>query len=308
MQWSLSLQRELPGSLLGQVAYVGSKGRHIRRDLNINFFDPALGRRPNTNFADIGIDFYTGNSNYNGLQASLRKRYSHGLSFNVEYAYGHALDDVNDSGITSAQPQNNNNLVAEYGNGYTDVRHNVVSSFVYELPIGKGRHWMSSLSGPAGKLVEGWQVESVTILRTGVPLTVLTGTNTFGNFNFTNQRPNAVVGVSSEPPGGRTVDHWLNPAAYSVPTQGTFGNLGRNTEHGPSMKSVNLSVVKNTKVAENKSLQFRAEFFNIPNHPNFAVPDSTRLSATFGRVLRTFGTTIGAGTPRQIQFALRFNF
>ncbi len=307
-QWSLSLQRELPAQMLFQIAYVGSRGYHLRRDLNINFFDPVLGRRPNGNFADIGIDFYTGNSRYHGLQTSLRKRYTHGLLFSVEYTYSHALDDVQDSGVSSAQPQDNANLKAEYGNASTDVRQNFSSSFVYELPFGPGRRWLHGSSGAAGKLLSGWQLETVAILRTGLPFTVFTGTNTFGNFNFTNQRPNAVVGVSPTPPGGRTVDHWLNPAAYKVPATGTFGNLGRNTEYGPTMHSVDFAVIKNTTIAENKNLQFRAEFFNLPNHPNLAQPDSTLLSATFGRVLRTFGTTIGMGTARQIQMALRFSF
>jgi len=166
--------------------------------------------------------------------------------------------------------------------------------------------------------VGGWSVAALGILRTGVASTVHFGTNTFGNGDFTNQRPDRVPGVS-EYGTGSGPDDFLNPAAFSMPAPGTFGNLGRDTFYGPSYKQIDFSVLKKTRVAENKNFEFRAEFFNIFNHPNFDEPNGFfggTVNAqnqfvpfpSFGQIFNTLGRTLGVGTSRQIQLALRFNF
>jgi hypothetical protein len=106
----------------------------------------------------------------------------------------------------------------------------------------------------------------------------------------------------------KSVNGWLNPAAFSMPAPGTFGNLGRNTVYGPGFANVDFSLLKTTKFSESRNLEFRAEFFNIPNHPNFAQPSSTFNTSSFGRIFQTFGATLGLGTSRQIQMALKYNF
>jgi hypothetical protein len=164
------------------------------------------------------------------------------------------------------------------------------------------------------RVVGGWNLAALGILRTGVASTVYLGTNTFGNGDYTNQRPNRVAGVSQYGTGSGP-DNFLNPAAYSMPLAGTFGDLGRNTFYGPSYNQIDFSIIKKIPLTERTNLDFRAEFFNLFNHPNFDEPNSTwgtdasgNVFPSFGQVLNTLGRTLGVGTSRQIQFALRFNF
>ena len=205
----------------------------------------------------------------------------------------------------ASDPQNLNNIKAERGNGSGDVRQNFTFNLLYEVPLGEGHRFLSS--GFGSKLASGWRVSTLGILRTGVADTVYIGTNTFGNGDFINQRPDCVAGIDpyAHP---QTITDWLNPAAFSMPATGTFGNCGRNTVYGPNFRNVDFSVLKETKLGESRNLEFRAEFFNIFNHPAFAQPDTTFGTPGFGEIFNTLGRTLGAGTSRQIQFALKFSF
>jgi hypothetical protein len=175
------------------------------------------------------------------------------------------------------------------------------------VPLGRGRSFLGKVKGAADRLISGWQIASLGILHTGIADTVALGTNTFGNGDFINQRPNAVAGVDpyAQP---QTVNQWLNLAAFSMPAAGTFGNLGRNTIFGPDLAQIDFSVLKDTPITEGTKLQFRAEVFNLANHPNFAQPNTTFGSPSFGEIFNTIGRTLGMGTSRQIQLALRVSF
>src|SRR5262249_38670134 len=218
------------------------------------------------------------------LQVSFKRRFSAGLQYDVNYTWAHAIDDVQDQGLFSAQPQDNNNLRAERGNSSGDIRHTVNFNALYELPIGRGHGLFSAAKGFGGFLVSGWKLAALGILRSGIANTVFIGTNTFGNGNLTNQRPNAVAGVDPYA-ADRSPDHWLNPAAFSMPAAGAFGNLGRNTIFGPNFKQIDFSLLKDTKISERFKLEYRAEFFNIFNHPNFDQPNTTFNTAAFGKIL-----------------------
>jgi hypothetical protein len=136
---------------------------------------------------------------------------------------------------------------------------------------------------------------------------VYIGTNTFGNGDFINQRPNCIPGVDPYA-GPKSITDWLNPAAFSTPAAGTFGNCGRNTIFGPSFRDADFSILKETRLSQRGNVEFRAEFFNIFNHPAFAQPETTFGTPGFGEIFNTLGRTLGAGTSRQIQFALKFSF
>jgi hypothetical protein len=293
-QWNVTTVYNVANGSALELAYVGNHGVNLQQDVNVNLFDPALGRRPNPNFADITIQGNTGQSIYDALQVSFRRRFKRGLLLDLNYTWGHAIDDVGDPGLFAIEPQNNNDLRAERGNGSGDIRHSFSYDTVYQLPLGKGR-------------LGAWQIASLGILHTGVADTVVLGTNTFGNGDFVNQRPNAEAGVDPYPQN-QTVNHWLNPAAFSLPPAGTFGNLGRDTIFGPGLVQVDFSVSKDTPISDNTRLQFRAEVFNLFNHPNFAQPNTTFGSPSFGQIFNTIGRTLGMGTSRQIQLALRFSF
>lgn len=306
-QWNVTTEYAIPNAAMLDVAYIGNHGLNLERVLNINLFDPALGQRPNPNFADINMMGNSGQSIYDALQVSYRQRLWHGLQFDVNYTWAHAIDDVEDAGLFAPEPQDNNDLKAERGNGSGDIRHSVSYDLIYGLPLGEGRPLFSNVSGVAGKFASGWQIASLGILHTGIADTVALGTNTYGNGDFISQRPNAVAGVDpyAQP---QTVNRWLNPAAFSIPAAGTFGNLGRNTIFGPGLAQVDFSVLKDTPITESVKLQFRAEIFNLANHPNIAQPNTTFGSPSFGQIFNTIGRTWGMGTSRQIQLALRLSF
>ncbi len=306
-QWNLTVARELIGNNAIQVSYLGNHGLNLRRNLNVNFFDPALNRRPNTKFTNINLETATGQNIYHALQVSFKRRSSAGLQYDVNYTWAHAIDDVQDQGLFSAQPQDNNNLRAERGNSSGDIRHTVNFNLLYELPIGQGHRLFGGAKGFGGVLVNGWKLATLGILRSGIANTVFIGTNTFGNGNFTNQRPNAVAGVNQYATN-RDPSGWLNPAAFTVPAAGTFGNLGRNTFFGPDFKQIDFSLLKDFKLGEKAKLEYRAEFFNIFNRPNFDQPNTTFNTPNFGKIFNTFGRTLGLGTSRQIQMALRLSF
>jgi hypothetical protein len=263
--------------------------------------------RPNPLFGDIFLEDNSGQNLYHALQVSLRRRVAHGLAAEFEYTYAHAIDDVQDEANGSGQPQNINNLSAERGNGGRDIRHNASYNVLYELPMGRGYGFLGGAHGVGGELVSGWRLASLGLIHTGIANSVLIGTSTYGNGDTVNQRPNAVTGVDPYP-ANQSINNWFNPAAFSMPVAGTFGNLGRNTIFGPGFALIDFSALKDTRLSESKSLQFRAEIFNIPNHPNFAQPNTSFGTSTFGRILSTFGNTIGSGTARQIQFALKLLF
>jgi hypothetical protein len=306
-QWNFTVERQFGETNALTLAYVGNHGLNLRRNEDINFFDPTLGRRPIPGFADVNIETASGQSVYHALQASFTQRMRWGLMGSFNYTWAHAIDDVQDQGLFSAQPQDNNNYHAERGNSSGDIRHNVSYQLLYNLPFGRSQHFLSAATGVTDKLVSGWQLASLAIFHTGIADTVYIGSNTYGNGNFTNQRPNAVAGVSQYA-ANQTINNWLNPAAFSLPAAGTFGNLGRNTVFGPGFAQADLSLLKETRFTESSHLEFRAEFYNVVNHPNFAEPNTTFGTTAFGKVLSTFGSTLGIGTARQIQLAMKLYF
>ena len=313
--WNLTVARELTRNDAIQISYLGNHGLNLRRNLNINFVDRVTKLPPNPKFSNINIETATGQNIYHALQVSLKRRFSAGLQYDVNYTWAHAIDDVQDQGLFSAQPQDNNNLRAERGNSSGDIRHTVNFNLLYELPIGRGHDLFGNAKGFGGALASGWKLAALGILHSGIANTVFIGTNTFGNNNFTNQRPNAVAGVSPYAVD-QSPDHWLNPAAFSLPiasttsnpTAGMFGNLGRNTIFGPDFKQIDISILRDFKLGERGRLEYRAEFFNIFNHPNFDQPNTTFNTPSFGKIFNTFGRTVGIGTSRQIQMALRLSF
>jgi hypothetical protein len=304
--WSFAVGLQVSESEFVEAAYVGNRGVHLRRPLNVNLFDPTLGRRPIPGFANVNIETATGNSIYQGLHVSWTRRGRQGLHATAAYALGHAIDDVQDQGIFPATPQDQRDLRAERGNSSQDARHVASFGLVYELPwrTGSGSNkafnaWRNAVSG--------WNFSALGLLRSGVATTIHLGTNTFGDGNFVNQRPDAVTGVSPYP-ARRTPDQWLNPAAFSIPADGAFGNLGRNTAYGPRLAQIDAAVFRDFSLSDAWRVQVRVEVFNLLNHPNLAQPNTTFGTPAFGRIFETLGRTLGMGTARQMQIALRISF
>jgi len=224
------------------------------------------------------------------LQRSAKNK----LFLNLNYTLGHALND------SDGAPQNVACRSCEKGRANYDVRHNFYASVSYPLPLGQSR------------LLHGWELSGIGSMRTGLPLTVTISRNATAlpDGNNANQRPNLVPGVSLIPPGGSTIAQWINPAAFSIPANGTWGNLGRNTIDGPGLFQFDTALAKTIKITERTNVSLRAEAFNVFNHPQLGKPSVNFSSlATFGRITSISNTSpIGTGTARSLQLAVRFTF
>jgi hypothetical protein len=176
----------------------------------------------------------------------------------------------------------------------------------YELPFGRGKHWLNT-SGAASKVAGGWQLNGIVTLLSGFPFTPVIGTNRSGDGDTRNpDRPSLNPSFSGPIVLGR-VNQWFNPNAFLLPPAGTYGNLGRGDFSGPGLADMDVSLFKDTALSERTRLEFRAEFFNVLNHPNLGTPNATVFSG--GAINASAGliTTL-ATSPRQIQFGLKLMF
>jgi hypothetical protein len=308
--WSMSIQQQLGRSRVIEAAYVGSKGTKLltARDINQPRPSPAqFNPRPVPQFDDITLEESSANSSYNSLQIRFQQSLDFGLSLLSSYTWSKSIDNA--SGFfTSAGdpnfPQDSFNTKAERGRSNFDVRHRLSLSYAYDFPFGKGRHLLAN-DGWLTTALTGWQTYGIVTLQGGRPFTVallpeIDNSNTGrSNLGFgANDRPNIVGSAELE---NRGPNQWFNTAAFALPTRGSFGNAGRNILDGPGFQNFNASLVKNTRLREGMDLQFRAEAFNLFNHPNFDLPDNFFGSPTFGQIL-------SAQSPRHIQFGLKLLF
>jgi hypothetical protein len=343
-EWNFTVEQQMDRNTSLRVAYVGSFGYHQFVSLDPNSIPaqicgtPAgclaggvstgaatrstvaqgaqyipIGSRPNP-YVSNGFFWYSeGNSSYNALQIDVNRRLTQGFQIRANYTWSKNLD--NNSALTIAQAANEpqmimdrNDLRRDWGPSALNVTHQASFSAHYDLPFGKGQRWASNLSDVGNKIIGGWQLNEITTLLSGFPFTPLMGSNRSGNGDTRNpDRPNlnpAFTGpvVTGDP------NHWFNPNAFIPAPYGTYGNLGRGTFNGPGLTEVDLSILKNIAVSERVSLQFRAEFFNLMNHVNYASPNTTVFTNT-GAVSPTAGMINGLATnPRQIQFGLKLTF
>lgn len=308
-QWGFSVQRELPAGFLGQVGYVGSSGVKLFARQYINNLDPVTKKRYLPSFGRMDEKRQDGKSNFNALQISLHRRTSSGLNLGTEYMWSHAINDGNIGGGEGAQPQIALCRACDRGNSGQDVRHTINVNWIYELPFGRGKPHLNT--GAASKIFGGWETSGIYTARTGRMMTIgiARSTGAVPDGNTSGQRPNIVPGVSIYPEGGSTYSMWLNPAAFAIPANGTWGNAGRAVAVGPGLAQLDLTLQKRIPVAEGKVFLFRVEAFNVSNRTQAGNPGTTLTSpASFGVVTAGLNRTIGTGTSRQLQLALRFNF
>ena len=304
-QWNFGIQQQIGKNRVAEIAYVGAKGTKLlgARDINQALPSPQMPNlRPNPEFADIDYLESRANSTYNSLQARFQQRLTTGLSVLASYTWSKSIDDASNFFSTSGDanfPQDSYNVRAERARSDFDVAHRLALSYSYDLPSGHfDQRWLRTLLG-------GWQTFGILTFQSGRPFTVALLPD-FDNSNTgisilgfgANNRPNVVGDPHLANP---TPNLWFNSAAFAVAPFGSFGNAGRNILDGPSLQTINLSLVKNTALREGVSLQFRAESFNLLNRPNFGLPDIFIGSPTFGQIL-------SAGDPRHIQFGLKLLF
>lgn len=298
-QWNASVQQELPMAMSLTAAYVGTRGTKLQGFPDINQAVPGAGpvssRRPFPRFDAISGIQTRFDSIYHGLQVTGERRFHSGVNFLIGYTYSHVIDNTSQFGDV----MDLRNIALDRGNAEFDVRHRLVASWVYELPF--------RAAGPARHLVQGWQLNGILSLYDGLPLTINSSSNTLN----TGRGTRADRLRSGELPNSqRTLQRWFDTQAFTAPGQQRFGNSGRNILRGPGTKQLDFSLFKEFRFSENQArwLEFRAEFFNLTNTPQFNNPNTTFGSPGFGSISSAGSPLTLQRTARQIQFALKLYF
>ncbi len=326
--WNLDIQRAFGADWLLEAGYVGTKGTRLPRFIegNPTTFTGATANNADQrrlysgctvaqptpcNFSSVGLIAGIANSNYNALQVSLKKRFSQQFSFLASYTLSKTIDDVSSFNITGSAAQstagendlaqNPFDLSAERGRSIFDARHRLVLSYEWNLPFWRQpENWYQKVLG-------NWEVNGIVTLMTGTPFTVYDSRDVSLQggapeiSGFSSDRPNLIGDPNA---GSHTTAEWFNTAAFQQLRPGQpqrFGNEGRNVVEGPGFKQWDVSAIKNFRIRENKTLQFRAEFFNVFNQTNYRLPNNDINSPNFGKIQ-------GSLDPRLIQLALKFLF
>ncbi len=310
-QWNFTVQTEPVEDAVLSVTYSGSRGTKLigARDINQPAASPAQPNyRPLPMFSDINLIASAFDSIYHSLQSQFQCRFQSGLTGLFSYTWSKSIDNASNffaSAGDANYPQDSNNVAAERARSSFDTPHRFTGSFVYELPIGADKKWGSGWRGGTAALLANWQLNGIVTMQTGQPYTIAlpgefdnsnTGRSSYG-FGA-GDRPD----VTGDPHLARPDPQlWFDPTAFSLPAYGTFGNAGRNIVGGPGLANVDFSVLKNAELGETTTLQFRAEFFNLLNTPNFLNPNVFFGTPGFGRML-------AAHNGREVQFGIKLIF
>lgn len=347
-QYNVGIQRKLGDAFSIEADYQGSSGHKLGIFIDVN--QPAVIVRdplkrgpvapneqvfPDNHFGNVQLASSIGSSNYNGLVLTAKYQDRRGLFVQGSYTFGKSLDynssyfgSNNLLGETGA-PVDSKNLRVEHGPSAFDIRHRFNLIYVIDLPIGPGHRLLGWNNGISRAVLGGWQVSGVVTLQSGYPFTVVTGGPDSSGFNqaaasglspAAGDRPD-LARVGPLPQDNRNPDAAFDRTWFTAAFAGRVGTSGRNQYYGPGLQNCDFAVAKDfalsTKLGEQTRLQFRADFFNLFNHPNFANPVSDLSNANFGKITQTLGTasapsigtTGGAlGGPRLIQLSLRLRF
>jgi hypothetical protein len=296
-QWNLNVQQPVGQNAMLQIGYIGNRGVHLDGTYNLNRLFPGTALRPFSRFGNISMTRNDLVSDYNSLQVSYRKRFSRGLTFNVNYTWSHVLDEGGVAFGTAAQDDSNPHDA--YANADFDARHVLEFDYTYQLP---------AVPNLPAVLFKGWQINGLTQMRSGLSVNVVCGCDSM-QIGSTSSRANVVPGVPQKLSPGDIPGAQINRAAFTAPPTGTWGNVGRNALKGPAAYNWDFSIFKDFKLTERQTLQFRAESFNLFNTPQFQNPGANlSAAANFGRSTSTISTPDGFGTNRQNQLALRYTF
>jgi hypothetical protein len=320
--WDFNIQQQLPHSFVAQVGYVGSGGRHLFSKITANGFLPETTTRPIPSLGTYGLKGNRANSSFNALQASLQRTFKNGFLWQSQYMWSHAITDGSIGAGEAVSVENNSCLACDRSSTNQDVRQTFTTNAVYRFPFGSGGRFLKE--GVAGKMAGGWDLSGIFMARSGEPvnITITRKANVMQDGITSGQRPNMIPGVSIYPSGGSTLNNWFNFAAFAVPAKYTWGNAPRYLGRGPGNYEVDTALSKRTALFERGGLTFRAEAFNLFNHPMFATPSGglgsvttdstgkiTAVNPNFGKITSIINTgATGTGTPRRLQLSLRLDF
>jgi hypothetical protein len=327
--WNLSIERTLAKDYLLDVRYVGNKGTHLPRfiEANPSIYGPGVNASNNNeireyttcnsdgicNYGSVGLLADDSSSTYHALEVAFSRQYAHGLSFLASYWYSKSLDYISSLNVAGSAPtlvagendlaQNPFDLAAEHGPSLFDATQRFMFSGSWALP------GLRAAPRAARFLANGWQLNTITSLSTGTPFTVYDSADVSLQGSapeisgFYSSRPDLISNPNVGQP--HTPNEWVSRSPFlqlNPQTQaGQFGNEGRNVVRGPGIEDVDLSLFKYFNIDEVRRVQFRAECFNLLNHPNFGLPENDLESPAFGQILQ-------AGSPRLLQLAVKFIF
>jgi outer membrane receptor protein involved in Fe transport len=327
-QWNVFVERQVTGTTSLNVGYVGSRSTRVVTFGNANQPLPGTGppstwlpdeqRRPFPQYGLIRFTASDGKINYNGLQASVRRRRANGFEFLASYTLSKTLTDNGgfygpgwghqaDSGAAGIGGDGNLDIrdkSLDYGPAWFSATHTAAVSGSYELPIGKDRKLGANWSGVTQALLGGWNVSGILSVRSGLPVTAVTGwgNTSLQSSNFVTQERADIVGGQDTVVSNPGWDAWLNRAAYTLPALGQFGNSGVGSARGPGFYNIDLGLDKNFELGGTRLLTLRVEAFNLLNHPNKGLPVRDITSGQFGQILTT------ANAARVVEFAAKLTF
>lgn len=344
MEWNLSLQHQFAQNWVAEIGYVGTRAYHLWNHEASDLNQPPVPLDsnfcgPNCDFPNYGRRYFAQQPNmtqvlpldypqlqmfYNAFQASLNKRFANGFNFLAAYTFAKNLGNAD--GNVGGFIQNSYRPDLEHGPVTPDLRHRFTLSYLYELPVGHGKRWLGNAGGIADAMLGGWQLGGITTAQSGEAVTAtmstdLSNTGSFSyrpdqltnpeNFSFNTGSQGTDFGCTN--PGHQTLDCWYNQAAFTAPPLApgqqfahVFGNSRIGNLRGPDLVDFDFMLQKDFHVRESQALQFRAEFFNIFNHPNFGLPGGGSQIAV--DVPGGAAITNTATDNRQIEFALKYTF
>jgi TonB dependent receptor len=306
-QYNLGIEQSLPSQILFTINYVGTLGHALILEPNIN--QPIPGpqavalRRPFPLYNTISEVEGASHSNYNGLQISAEKRLAKSLQFLASYTWSHALD----LGTFVSAPQNSNDFGSEYGNSDYNLPNRFSVSGTYLLPVGRGRSFGATMPMLADIFLGGWKLSTITNIYSGLPFTPTSSVNTLNGSG--SQRPNR-IGAGALPSGQRSIKQWFDTAAFQVPAQYQFGNSRRDILRGPATRTSDVSLGRSFTLGRDaaRSLELRADAFNISNTPQLNNPNAAIGSAAAGTISSAGSPITFQRTSRQLQISGKLHF
>ena len=313
--WNLTLERQIRKTWLISAAYTGNKAIHLygtsdqepMADINAARYVPGNSteantqqRRPYPNFGPMGSIDSGFDSNYNAIELNLEKYLSHGLSFLANYTWSRNFSDFSESVSLGHYQTNPFNRNLNYGPSESEIPYAFKSWGTWEIP-----HFRRS--GVGDKLLNGWELAPIMLWQSGPPYSIMSGLDNSFTGDYSDRADFIGTKISQARlnpgrPHGQLIREYFNTALFNPNAVGTFGDSGKNILREPGVFNIDFALLKNTKIHEHYTLQFRAEFYNAFNDVNFGPPDFTRTDPTFGQILST------AARPRILQFAFKLLF
>jgi hypothetical protein len=308
--WSAGVQRQLPWKIVLDVTYVGRQGRYLQRERNINQLqagtlqaNPGVNiaaLRPYKGYGALRVSENSGKSEYNSLQISAERRYSNGFKLSVAYTYGRSYDNASSKRDVLWNSYDDANF---WGPSSYDRRQVAVFSYIWDLPFWRDQSTLLH------NLLGGWQISGSTFLQSGTPFSITRTNDIAGVGDGGNGQPVDLVGDPKQNANGQfsqgtglDSNFAFNPSAFANPAAGKFGNSTRDILRNPGNQQWDIALFKNFVLKGSHRIQFRAEVFNFPNHPNLSGPNTDITNPNFGRIITK------DGSRRDIQLALRYYF